>query len=74
MGFDDDTAAFTVVLNEEGQYSIWPQDKAVPPGWQDSGRSGTKAACLQYIEEAWRDMRPLSLRNFLAQQDAGRPA
>jgi uncharacterized protein YbdZ (MbtH family) len=31
-------------------------------GWNDAGKTGTKAECLAYIEEVWTDMRPLSLR------------
>jgi MbtH protein len=51
-----------VVVNDEEQYSIWPAQRQVPPGWHPAGKSGTKAECLEYISEAWTDMRPLSLR------------
>jgi MbtH protein len=44
------------------QYSIWPAEKALPAGWKSAGNTGTKPECLQYIEEVWTDMRPLSLR------------
>lgn len=53
---------YKAVVNHEGQYSIWPADSANPPGWSDAGKSGTKAECLQFIEETWTDMRPLSLQ------------
>jgi MbtH protein len=52
-----------VVVNDEGQYSIWPRDRENPLGWSDAGKSGTKAECLAHIEVAWTDMRPLSLRS-----------
>lgn len=49
---------FKVVLNPQGYYSIWPADEGNPRGWQDAGKCGTEAECLNYIEEAWKEMRP----------------
>lgn len=60
--FDDETREFKVVMNHEEQYSIWPADRENPPGWKDVGKSGKKQECLDYINEVWTDMRPLSLR------------
>jgi MbtH protein len=59
---DEDTTLYTVVMNDEEQYSIWPLYKALPPGWREVGKEGQKAECLEYIDEVWTDMRPLSLR------------
>src|ERR1044072_1689119 len=59
---DEDKTIYKVVLNHEEQYSIWPEYKENPPGWNDAGKTGTKAECLAYIKEVWTDMRPLSLR------------
>ncbi len=59
---DDDDRIYAVVINQEEQYSIWPQDRDVPAGWKPVGKTGTKQQCLDYIEEVWTDMRPLSLR------------
>jgi MbtH protein len=53
---------YTVVVNHEEQYSIWPEYKEIPAGWKSVGKVGPKQACLDYINEAWTDMRPLSLR------------
>lgn len=64
---DDETALFDVVINHEEQYSIWPVDRAPPAGWRKEGSSGTKAQCLERIEQVWTDMRPLSLRRRLAE-------
>src|SRR2546421_11478015 len=58
----EDTTIYNVVMNHEEQYSIWPADRENALGWNDAGKSGTKAECLAYIEEVWTDMRPLSLR------------
>jgi MbtH protein len=51
-----------VVVNDEEQYSVWPIDRESPAGWRDTGKSGTKAECLAYINEVWTDMRPAGLR------------
>ena len=59
---EDDTTTFEVVINHEEQYSIWPADREMPLGWSAVGKEGTKQQALDYIEEVWTDMRPLSLR------------
>ena len=59
---DNDTMVYKVVLNHEEQYSIWPADRDCPLGWREAGKAGPKDECLKFIEEVWRDMRPLSLR------------
>jgi MbtH protein len=53
---------YTVVVNHEEQYSIWPEYKDIPAGWKAVGKVGPKQVCLDYINETWTDMRPLSLR------------
>ena len=53
---------YKVVINHEEQYSIWPADRENALGWKDVGEVGSKEECLDYIEEVWTDMRPLSLR------------
>jgi MbtH protein len=63
---ESDDAIYLVVANEEEQYSIWRADKSIPDGWRAVGKRGPKADCLQYIEETWIDMRPLSLRKSMA--------
>lgn len=56
---------FSVVLNDEEQYSIWPLDKPLPEGWHLEGKSGPKAECLEHINRVWTDMRPKSLRDAM---------
>jgi len=58
----EDSILYKVVLSDEKQYSIWPNHRQNPRGWMDAGKGGTKAECLMYINEAWIDMRPRSLR------------
>ena len=58
---------YVVVINDEEQYSIWRDDRNVPAGWRTVGKHGSKGECLQYIEEVWTDMRPLSLRKRMSE-------
>lgn len=57
---------YVVVKNHEEQYSIWPDFKTVPAGWETIGEAKDKDACLDYIKNVWTDMRPLSLRKKMA--------
>jgi len=59
---------YQVVVNDEEQYSIWPEGRELPAGWRVAGKSGAKAECLEHIEKTWTDMRPRSLRE---QMDSG---
>lgn len=61
---------YTVVVNHEEQYSIWPAHKELPLGWNEAGKRGTKDECLEYIKEVWTDMRPLSLRKAMGEAAA----
>lgn len=53
---------FLVLINHEEQYSLWPSYKAIPAGWSKVFGEDIKEMCLEYVEEHWTDMRPLSLR------------
>ncbi|MDQ3265990.1 MAG: MbtH family NRPS accessory protein [Myxococcota bacterium] len=70
MDIPEDKTVYKVVVNHEEQYSIWPSDRENAPGWTDSGKSGSKEECLAHIKEVWTDMRPLSLRQKMAQAAA----
>ena len=59
--FDDEEGEFCVLINDEGQYSLWPTFRDVPAGWMTVGPRGARKDCLDYIEEHWTDMRPKSL-------------
>lgn len=58
---------FVVVINDEEQYSIWPESRDVPHGWRTVGVRGDKAECLAHIERVWTDIRPLSVRRAMEQ-------
>lgn len=62
-GDEQDFNIYEVVVNNEEQHSIWPANRETPAGWRTVGKSGSRSECLEYIREAWTDMRPLSVRN-----------
>jgi MbtH protein len=60
--FEDPEGRFHVLVNDEGQHSLWPSFADVPAGWTTRFGPDTRDACLAYVEEHWTDLRPLSLR------------
>lgn len=69
MSLDSPETRFLVVINDEEQYSFWPDYKEIPQGWRAAGKQGSREECLAYIESVWTDMRPLSLRQAMQAQD-----
>ena len=63
----NDETVYLVVVNHEGQYSIWPAGREIPRGWDEAGKSGPREECLAFVEEVWTDMRPLSLRKAMGE-------
>ncbi|WP_326702805.1 MULTISPECIES: MbtH family protein [Streptomyces] len=59
---DEAPPRYRVVVNAQGQYSIWPADAEPPAGWSPGGVEGVKDDCLRHIEEVWVDMRPAEPR------------
>jgi len=64
--FEDDNGTYVVLINDEGQYSLWPVSIAVPAGWKVVLEAGTRQACLEYVNKNWTDMRPKSLVNAMS--------
>jgi MbtH protein len=61
--FDDPDGRFVVLVNDEGQHSIWPAFAEVPAGWTVVHPEDGRQACLEYVERNWTDMRPASIRS-----------
>lgn len=53
---------FIGLINNQGQYSLWPCNKNIPSGWKKIIEPDTKTNVLGKIEELWADMRPNSLK------------
>jgi MbtH protein len=62
--FDDEEGNYLVLVNNEGQYSLWPERISVPMGWDVAHTSDDRQTCLDFITEVWTDMRPRSLREY----------
>jgi MbtH protein len=59
--FDDPDGRFSVLINDERQYSLWPDFAEVPDGWEVVLHDQSRPDALDYIEQHWTDMRPRSL-------------
>ncbi|WP_327365133.1 MbtH family protein [Streptomyces sp. NBC_01217] len=59
--FENPETSFFVLVNEEGQHSLWPSFSEVPGGWTSVFGEATREECLAYVEKSWTDMRPKSL-------------
>ncbi len=59
--FDHADGRFLVLVNQEGQHSLWPSFAEVPGGWTVAFEENTRDACLEYVETNWTDLRPRSL-------------
>jgi MbtH protein len=59
--FEDENGVYHVLVNGEGQHSLWPTFIEVPKGWTIIHKADTRAACLEFINKNWTDMRPRSL-------------
>lgn len=66
--FENEDGIYSVLVNDEGQHSLWPVEITIPKGWGVVYSEQSRAACLEYIEENWTDMRPRSLQEFMANQ------
>ena len=48
--FEDENGVYHVLVNGEGQYSLWPSFKEVPQGWTIAKKSDSRSA--------WQTSRP----------------
>lgn len=63
--FDDPKGRFFVVVNDEGQHSLWPESANVPTGWTVVHGADNRCSCIDFINANWTDMRPLSLVAYM---------
>jgi len=69
--FEDEQASYLVLMNDEGQYSLWPTFADVPAGWTRAFGPEGRPECLDYVEKTWTDMRPRSLIEAMAKTETG---
>jgi len=63
--FENENGQFLVLINDEGQHSLWPDFVEIPAGWTSTFGPDTRQACLEYVETHWTDMRPRSLADAM---------
>ncbi|GGS19383.1 protein MbtH [Streptomyces aureoverticillatus] len=68
--FDDADGQFYVLVNDEEQHSLWPSFSEVPDGWRVVFGEAGRQECLDYVEQNWTDLRPKSLRDAMAADQA----
>ena len=59
--FEDPDGTYLVLVNDEGQHSLWPSFVAVPAGWNVALDESSRDDCLDYVNANWTDLRPRSL-------------
>lgn len=59
--FDDELLEFTVLINDQQQYSLWPVFAAQPEGWTTQFGPASRASCLEFIEQNWVNINPFSI-------------
>jgi MbtH protein len=59
--FERDDISHSVLVNDEGQHSLWPEIIDVPAGWRVVFGPDTRQSCVDYVEREWTDIRPASL-------------
>ncbi|QDQ96582.1 MbtH family protein [Tomitella fengzijianii] len=59
--FDDEDSGFLVLVNDEGQHSLWPVFAPVPDGWSVRLGESSRQDAVDFVDRNWTDMRPVSL-------------
>jgi MbtH protein len=59
--FEDADGRYYVLVNDEGQHSLWPSFAEIPAGWRIVHGEESRESCLEYVEANWTDLRPNSL-------------
>ncbi|WP_033287827.1 MbtH family protein [Amycolatopsis jejuensis] len=63
--FENPDGTYLVLVNDEGQHSLWPEFVAIPDGWHPTFGPDTRQSCLDHVEQTWTDLRPKSLINAM---------
>lgn len=69
--FEDENGTYLVLVNDEGQHSLWPSFADVPAGWEITFGPDERQACLDHVERSWTDMRPRSLARAMDGEATG---
>jgi len=56
--FDDQAGAYVVLINDQGQHSLWPSAAEIPAWWSIACAQNGRKAGNENIDNNWMDMRP----------------
>lgn len=56
--FDNPQGQFYILQNSQRQFSLWPQQCALPEGWQVVCEPQSQEACQQWLESRWTTLVP----------------
>lgn len=65
----DSGGLYVVVVNAQGQHSLWAAGQPSPPGWTPVTAPADRTTALERVADLWKDMRPFAVR-----EDGGRVA
>ncbi|MFJ7747571.1 MbtH family protein [Peribacillus sp. NPDC097295] len=60
--FENENGTYKVLINEEGQHSLWPAFLDIPEGWSSIYGEESRKNCLEFINANWTDLQPKSLK------------
>lgn len=56
--FDNENGRYLVLVNDLEQHSLWPEQLAIPAGWEIRYGPAFKTECQGYIEKNWLSILP----------------
>ncbi|WP_435954793.1 MbtH family protein [Dryocola sp. BD626] len=58
--FDAPQGRFYILENAAGQFSLWPENCALPAGWQVTREPALPDECNGWLKENWTNLQPTS--------------
>jgi MbtH protein len=61
--FENDDAAYLVLVNAKNEHSLWPDSMVVPEGWRIVHGTESRQNCLAYVEDNWTNLGPTAAKS-----------
>lgn len=62
--FENAEESYAVLINSEGQYSLWPDFLDIPSGWDQVYGVANRQECLDYVNSNWDNIMPNSAKTI----------
>lgn len=56
--FDNQQGQFFILQNAQLQFSLWPQQCALPQGWRVVCQPASQDACNAWLKANWQNLTP----------------